>query len=135
MIRRYQDTCAEVIQRFDGTIAQYLGDGLLVYFGYPHAHDDDAARAVRAGLDMVSALQTTELQVRIGIHTGPVVISEIGRAERRELRSWSRIVGAGSLDWNAKFIAIHKESNHGVVHEDGLGETNSFARQALESRP
>ena len=47
VIRAYQAACAEVIQRFDGHIAQYLGDGLLVYYGYPHAHEDDAQRAIR----------------------------------------------------------------------------------------
>src|SRR5262252_912768 len=50
VVRAYQDTCAKVIARFEGHIAQYLGDGLLVYFGYPQAHEDDAERAVRAGL-------------------------------------------------------------------------------------
>src|SRR5215471_3729027 len=49
IVRAYQDTCAKVIARFEGYIAQYLGDGLLVYFGYPLAHEDDAQRAVRAG--------------------------------------------------------------------------------------
>ena len=47
---------AEVIQRFDGHIAQYLGDGLLVYYGYPHAHEDDAQRAIRTGLGIVEAI-------------------------------------------------------------------------------
>jgi hypothetical protein len=56
VVRAYQETCAAVIQRYDGHIAQYLGDGLLVYFGYPRAHDDDAQRAVRAGLGMVDAM-------------------------------------------------------------------------------
>src|SRR5262249_37088702 len=56
VVRAYQATCAKVIARFDGHIAQYLGDGLLVYFGYPQAHEDDAQRAVRAGLGMVEAL-------------------------------------------------------------------------------
>src|SRR5205823_14016972 len=56
VVRAYQDTCAKVIARFDGHIAQYLGDGLLIYFGYPLAHEDDAQRAVRAGLGMVEAL-------------------------------------------------------------------------------
>jgi hypothetical protein len=50
VVRAYQTTCEEVIQRYGGHIAQYLGDGLLVYFGYPQAHEDDAHRAVRAGL-------------------------------------------------------------------------------------
>src|SRR5215475_2125891 len=53
VVRAYQVTCAKVIACFDGHIAQYLGDGLLVYFGYPLAHEDDAQRAVRAGLEMV----------------------------------------------------------------------------------
>src|SRR5215510_8917149 len=57
IVRAYQQTSATVIERFDGYIAQYLGDGLLVYFGYPVAHEDDAARAVRAGLEIITALQ------------------------------------------------------------------------------
>src|SRR5207237_2825803 len=56
VVRAYQATCAEVIQRFDGHIAQYLGDGLLVYFGYPQAHEDTVQRTVRSGLGMVEAL-------------------------------------------------------------------------------
>jgi hypothetical protein len=59
VVRAYQATCAAVIQRFDGHIAQYLGDGLLVYFGYPQAHEDDPQRAVRAGLEMLDALAAT----------------------------------------------------------------------------
>src|SRR6266487_4180963 len=58
VVRAYQAVCAEVIQRFDGHIAQYLGDGLLVYFGYPQAHEDDVQRAVRSGLGMVEAMET-----------------------------------------------------------------------------
>ena len=56
VVRAYQHTSAAVIERFDGYIAQYLGDGLLVYFGYPQAHEDDAARAVRAGLEIIAAI-------------------------------------------------------------------------------
>ena len=56
VVRTYQHTSAAVIERFDGYIAQYLGDGLLVYFGYPRAHEDDAARAVRAGLEITAAI-------------------------------------------------------------------------------
>src|SRR5918999_1699466 len=58
VVRAYQSTCAEVIQRFDGYIAQYLGDGLLVYFGYPRAHEDDAQRAVQASLGILKAMGT-----------------------------------------------------------------------------
>ena len=56
VVRAYQEACAKVIARYEGHIAQYLGDGLLVYFGYPQAHEDDAQRAVRAGLGIVEAL-------------------------------------------------------------------------------
>ena len=64
VVRAYQEACAKVIARFEGHIAQYLGDGLLVYFGYPLAHEDDAQRAVRAGLGMIEALGqlTTRLE-------------------------------------------------------------------------
>jgi class 3 adenylate cyclase/predicted ATPase len=94
VVRAYQRTCAEVIQGFDGYIAQYLGDGLLVYFGYPQAHEDDAQRAVRTGLGIVEAMGTLNtrlaqdtgicLAVRIGIHTGLVVVGEMGSGERHE---------------------------------------------------
>jgi class 3 adenylate cyclase len=57
VIRGYQQTCAEVIRRYEGYVAQYLGDGLLVYLGYPAAHEDDAVRAVRAGLEIIEAFQ------------------------------------------------------------------------------
>ena len=94
VVRAYQETAAAVIQRFDGHIAQYLGDGLLVYFGYPQAHEDDARRAVRTGLDLVEALGAlnarlaqhygVRLAVRIGIHTGLVVVGEMGGGSRQE---------------------------------------------------
>src|SRR5207249_8338907 len=86
VVRAYQRVCTEVIQRYDGHIAQLLGDGLLVYFGYPHAHEDDAHRAVHTGLgilEAVEALNTTlepakgiTLAVRLGIHTGLVVVGD-----------------------------------------------------------
>ena len=94
VIRVYQAACAEVIQRFDGYIAQYLGDGLLVYYGYPQAHEDDAQRAIRTGLGLIEAsgmLNTrlehewgVRLTVRVGIHTGLVVVGEMGSGDRRE---------------------------------------------------
>jgi len=94
VVRAYQDTCAKVIARFAGHIAQYLGDGLLVYFGYPRAHEDDAQLAVRAGLGIVEAMgqlntrlereQGIRLAVRIGIHTGLVVVGAMGDHGRQE---------------------------------------------------
>jgi class 3 adenylate cyclase len=94
VVRAYQATCAAVIQRIDGYIAQYLGDGLLVYFGYPQAHEDDAQRAVRAGLEILGALAALQarlatdkgirLAVRLGIHTGLVVVGAVGAGGRQE---------------------------------------------------
>ena len=121
LVQAYQQACAAVITRYEGHIAQYLGDGLLVYFGSPAAHEDDALRAVRTGLEIIQALQhwvpsplagegqgkgakastvpvltphpnlppqggkEKSLQVRIGIHTGLVVVGEIGSSEKHEL--------------------------------------------------
>jgi class 3 adenylate cyclase/tetratricopeptide (TPR) repeat protein len=92
VVRAYQETCAKVIARYEGHIAQYLGDGLLVYFGYPQAHEDDAQRAVRAGLGMVEAVRQlntrlergVHLGVRLGCHTGVVVVGEVGGGARQE---------------------------------------------------
>jgi class 3 adenylate cyclase len=94
IIAQYQGVCGDVVQRFDGHVAQYLGDGLLIYFGYPVAHEDDAARAVRASLAMVEAVRElgvklqndlgVPIAVRIGVHSGPVVAGEIGSGARRE---------------------------------------------------
>jgi class 3 adenylate cyclase len=93
VVRAYHQTCAEVVQRFDGYIAQYLGDGVLGYFGYPMAHEDDAQRAVRAGLDLLDALAALnthpalppgeQVAVRLGVHTGLVVVGEVGTSPRQ----------------------------------------------------
>jgi class 3 adenylate cyclase len=94
MVRAYQQTCAAAIQPFEGYIAQYLGDGLLVYFGYPQAHEDDAQRAVRPGLCILDAMRALSAQlahdkgvrvaIRLGIHTGLVVIGTMGGGDRQE---------------------------------------------------
>src|SRR5215469_15979704 len=94
VVRAYQEAAAEVIQQYEGHIAQYLGDGLLVYFGYPTAHEDDARRAVYTGLGIVQAITTlntrlaaqygAQLAVRLGIHTGPVVVGVMGGGGRHE---------------------------------------------------
>jgi TOMM system kinase/cyclase fusion protein len=89
----YQEVCSRIVNRFEGHIAKYLGDGILVYFGYPRAHEDDAYRAVRSGLKIVGTVHglspsntplSQTLQVRIGIHTGLVMLGEIGAGDTRE---------------------------------------------------
>jgi class 3 adenylate cyclase len=81
VISAYQKCVAETVQRFGGFVAKYMGDGVLVYFGYPQAHEDDAERAVRGGLELVAAVGTlkthTPLQTRVGIATGLVVVGDL----------------------------------------------------------
>ena len=81
VISAYQKCVAETVRRFGGFVAQYMGDGVLVYFGYPQAHEDDAERAVRAGLELIAAvgeLKTrASLQTRVGIATGLVVVGDL----------------------------------------------------------
>jgi class 3 adenylate cyclase/predicted ATPase len=94
VVYAYHQICAEVLQRFDGYVAQYLGDGVLGYFGYPVAHEDDAQRAVRAGLGLLDALAPLlthpalppgePVAVRLGVHTGLVVVGDIGAGARHE---------------------------------------------------
>ncbi len=105
IIQVYQETCATVVRRFSGYIAQYLGDGLLVYFGYPITHEDDAVRAIKTGLGILAELQAMNarlkepgrarlfptdgkesqgIRLRIGIHTGQVVVGNMGAGERHE---------------------------------------------------
>lgn len=94
VIHHYQKACGEIVQRYDGHIAQFLGDGLLVYFGFPHAHEDDARRAAISALEMINAIKALNraftlpenhtLAVRIGINTGLVVTSELGSGVKKE---------------------------------------------------
>src|SRR6516165_9344866 len=89
IIGAYHRAVAEVLTRFGGFVAKYMGDGVLAYFGYPQAHEDDAERAVRAGLaviDAVGALKLSQpLAVRLGIATGLVVVGDlIGEGEAQE---------------------------------------------------
>src|SRR6266704_1952567 len=90
VISAYQKCVAETVRHFGGFVARYLGDGVLVYFGYPHAHEDDAERAVRAGLELITAVAGLKTcapqQVRVGIATGLVVVGHLipsGESEER----------------------------------------------------
>jgi class 3 adenylate cyclase/tetratricopeptide (TPR) repeat protein len=89
VISAYHKCVAETVRRFDGFVAKYMGDGVLVYFGYPQAHEDDAERAVRAGLELIAAVGALKtpvrLQTRVGIATGLVVVGDlIGSGEAQE---------------------------------------------------
>ena len=92
--RAFERSCEAGIKRYDGFLARYMGDGVLAYFGYPQAHEDDAERAIRASLEVVDAvlgIRTTALDalgfspaVRVGIETGPVVVEVIGEGAAQE---------------------------------------------------
>jgi predicted ATPase/class 3 adenylate cyclase len=94
LVHAYHGAAGREIARFDGHVAQYLGDGMLVYFGYPRAHEDDAHRAVRSGLAILAAVEPVSadlvrrhglsLTLRIGIHTGLVVVGDVGGGDRYE---------------------------------------------------
>src|SRR5262252_6236613 len=89
VILAYQKCVTETVQRFDGFVARYMGDGVLAYFGYPQAHEDDAERAIRAGLELAKAVTELKsrafLQARVGIATGLVVVGDlIGAGETQE---------------------------------------------------
>src|ERR1700688_2971883 len=80
LLHAYRTLCGDVIARYDGFVARYVGDGILTYFGWPTAHEEDAERAVRAALEIVQTVRrassTEDLAVRVGIATGPVVVGE-----------------------------------------------------------
>ncbi len=120
LLRIYQGICAENIHANDGYIAQYLGDGLLVYFGYPRAREDAAKRAIRAALEILRDIQTSKalrsgyeapVDIRIGIHTGPVMIGTIGDGERHEQ------LAIGETPNVAARIQAHAKPNEIVVSE------------------
>jgi class 3 adenylate cyclase/tetratricopeptide (TPR) repeat protein len=109
----YQRTVAQAVQCFEGSVARYMGDGVLAYFGFPQAHEDDAERAVRAGLALVEAVRAIEhatltrlglaLSVRVGIATGPVIVGDlIGEGVARE---WAVVGETPSLAARAESSA------------------------------
>ena len=111
VISAYQKCVAETVQRFGGFVAKFMGDGVLVYFGYPQAHEDDAERAVRAGLELVTAVSSlkthTTLQTRVGIATGLVVVGDL--------------IGSGA----SQEQAIVGETPNVAARLQGIAEPNS----------
>lgn len=153
VVRTYQEVSAQVIERYEGYIAQYLGDGLLVYFGYPAAHEDDAARAIRAGLEIVSALAEARsqfpqpIQVRIGIHTGSVVVGQMGGGSRHEQLALgetpniaARVQGQAqpneiviSAATQRLVVGLFETENRGLSELKGISTPQSLYRVVRES--
>ena len=111
VISAYQKCVAETVQRFGGFVAKYMGDGVLIYFGYPQAHEDDAERAVRAGLELIAAVSALKapnsLQTRVGIATGLVVVGDL--------------IGTGS----AQEQAVVGETPNLAARLQGIAEPNT----------
>ena len=114
--RAYQDTATAAIEKYGGYVARYMGDGVLAYFGYPRAHEDDAERALRAGLEVTDSVSTLEtgvaLAVRVGVATGPVVVGDI--------------VGEGA----AQESAVVGETPNLAARLQGIAEPNAVVLSA-----
>jgi hypothetical protein len=126
VISAYQKCVAETVRRFGGFVAKYMGDGVLVYFGYPQAHEDDAERTVRAGLELTAAVTGLKtrapLQTRVGIATGLVVVGDlIGSAEAQD-----GTPAPGAMLKNLKGIGPEFA---GVLWSEGLFRSFSNRRQ------
>jgi hypothetical protein len=132
VISAYQKCVAETVRRFDGFVAKYMGDGVLVYFGYPQAHEDDAERAVRAGLELIAAVgalrSPVSLQTRVGIATGLVVVGDlIGSGEAQERVAWNRLL--------APKLSCHSHINaHTALRNSSGGLQDSFWAAVLTWR-
>lgn len=139
LIRAYQDACARVVARFDGFLAKFMGDGLLIYFGWPRAHEDDAERAINAGLGILDAVQSLTAvkgatpAARIGIATGRVVVGDIvGEGASQE----AAIVGeAPNLAARLQTIAepntiVIADATHALA--GGLFECTNLGQRALK---
>src|SRR5262249_3385670 len=132
VMQAYQKACGEVIQRYDGHISQYRGDGIEVYFGWPAAHEDAAERAVRAGLEVVEAVKAlpsaTPLSVRVGISTG-IVVTGLGDVARPSAAVGETPYAAGRLQSLADpASAVMADATSRLV-------SGRFDQEALEPEP
>ena len=121
LISAYQKCVAETVQRFGGFVAKYMGDGVLVYFGYPQAHEDDAERAVRAGLELIQAVgglkPSAPLQTRVGIATGLVIVGDL--------------IGSGA----AQEQAVVGETPNVAARLQGIAEPNTVVIAESTRKP
>jgi class 3 adenylate cyclase/predicted ATPase len=134
VISAYHKCVAEIVRRFGGFVAQYLGDGVLVYFGYPQAHEHDTERAVRAGLELiaaVSALKTrASLQTRVGIATGLVVVGDLLGSEE----SYGRGIVGETPNLAARLQSIAEPNMVVIADATRMLLGNLFELEDLEAR-
>jgi len=128
----YQKACVNAVENYSGYVAKYLGDGMLIYFGYPHAHEDDPQRAISAALAMINAMkdlnqqrqlpgQDYDLDIRVGIHTGLVVAGKVGAGETRE--EFAIVGEAPNIAARLQGVA---ELNAVVISEDTKALTKAY---------
>ena len=137
VISAYQNSVAEAVGRFGGFVAKYMGDGVLVYFGYPQAHEDDAERAVRAGLQLVTAVGDLKthaaLQTRVGIATGVVVVGDLigsGSSQEQPIVGDTPNLAARLQSLAAPNLVVIAESTRKLV--GGLFELEDLGPQELK---
>ena len=137
VISAYQKCVAETVQRFGGFVAKYMGDGVLVYFGYPQAHEDDPERAVRAGLELVAAIGALKthapLQTRVGIATGLVVVGDLigsGASQEQAVVGETPNLAARLQGIAEPSSVVIAESTRKLV--GGLFELEDFGSQELK---
>ena len=146
VIRSYQAACADVIGHFEGYVAKFLGDGVLVYFGWPTAHEDDAERAVRAGLQLVETLARLQphadvrLQARIGIATGQVVVGDLIGEGHRARKQWSarpRTSRRGCRRWQsrARWRSRHRHAAWSAACSISMTPGHSVSRASPNRSP
>lgn len=135
VLRGYQEACAGVIVRYDGYVAKFMGDGVYAYFGYPRAHEDDAERAINAGLGIVETIRAlaNNLRVRIGIATGTVAVGDIvgeGSAEEANVVGEAPNLAARLQELAEPDAVLIGEATHALA--GGLFETSSLGRRDLK---
>lgn len=135
VLRLYQEACAAIVHRYGGRVASCVGDGLMIYFGYPIAHENDAERAALAGLDIVEAVdglapklrigELPRLSVRVGIHTGVAVVGEMGHGD-----TWDPMASVGETPNIAARIQEQAEAGTVLVS----AATERLLRRAVTTR-
>ncbi|MDA9505038.1 hypothetical protein XI09_10100 [Bradyrhizobium sp. CCBAU 11386] len=140
IISAYQTCVAGAVRRFEGFVAKYMGDGVLIYFGYPQAHEDDAERAVRAALEAIAAVGalklSVRLQTRVGIATGLVVVGDLigsGEAQERGIVGETPNLGARLQSLAEPNTVVIAESTRRLLGD--LFELKDLGRQELKGIP
>src|SRR5262249_6928856 len=129
LLLSFQKICVEVVQRHEGRIGLFIGDGVTAYFDYPRAHEDSAQRAVQAGLDILAGLTdlgTAGLEARCGVHSGAVVVGELGVGEKRPQLTDADLTAAGLP------VGARKRLLKAI---EGLRNRSDAAMQSMGSSP